>query len=360
MSDLLDKIAVFEERAARLEEKLADPGLAGSPQEYAKVAKELAGLRPAAEAAGAYRSTLEQIADAEGMLADADAEMRELAEAELAELSEKREALEAEIKQHLLPRDPNDDKNVILEIRAGTGGDEASLFAMDLFRMYSRYAEKQGWKTEALSVSETDAGGLKEVVASVSGDRVFSRLKHERGVHRVQRVPATEAQGRIHTSTVTVAVLPEAEEVDVSLDPKDLRIDVYRSSGPGGQSVNTTDSAVRITHLPTGTVVQCQDEKSQHKNKARAMKILRSRILEAEEERLAGERASERRAQVGTGERSEKIRTYNYPQSRVTDHRAGVTVHKLEAIMQGELGEVLDPVHAHVTAKALEDQEASP
>jgi peptide chain release factor 1 len=279
--------------------------------------------------------------------------MRELAEVELAELSSRRETLEEQIRVLLLPRDPNDEKNAIVEIRAGTGGDEAALFALDLFRMYSRYAERHGWKVEPLDMSQSDAGGLKEVIANFRGDQVFQRLKHERGVHRVQRVPATESQGRIHTSTVTVAVLPEAEEVDLHVDPSDLRIDVYRSSGPGGQSVNTTDSAVRITHVPTGVVVQCQDEKSQHKNKAKAMKVLRSRLLQAEQERAADERASARRAQVGSGERSEKIRTYNFPQTRVTDHRAGVTVHKLDAIMEGELDELLDAVQTHMNAEAM-------
>jgi len=243
-----------------------------------------------------------------------------------------------------------------LEIRAGAGGEEAALFAAELFRMYSRYAEAHGWKVEPLSRSETGAGGLKEAIASVSGERVFSRLKYERGVHRVQRVPATESAGRIHTSTVTVAVLPEAEEVEVQIDPKDLRVDVFRSSGPGGQSVNTTDSAVRITHLPTGLVVQCQDEKSQHKNKARALKILRARLLEAEQEKKALERASDRRSQVGTGDRSERIRTYNFPQSRVTDHRAGVTLHRLESTLEGDLDELLDEVRAHFDAEASREE----
>jgi peptide chain release factor 1 len=331
MSDLLDKIQAFAARARALEEQLGQPEVASNPTEYGRVAKELAGLRPAADAAQRYATLLSGIADAEAMLAEDDAEMRELAEAELETLRPQVEPLEEEIKLLLLPRDPNDDKNAILEIRAGTGGDEAALFAMDLFRMYTRYAESHGWKVEQLSVSESDAGGLKEVIASVSGDQVFQRLKFERGVHRVQRVPATESQGRIHTSTV---------------------------SGPGGQSVNTTDSAVRITHVPTGTVVQCQDEKSQHKNKAKAMKVLRSRILEKEQERLAGERSDARRAQVGSGERSEKIRTYNFPQTRVTDHRAGVTLHRLDTIVEGELDELLDAVHTHMSAQAMAAQEA--
>jgi len=352
MSDLLDKIVVFEERAGQLEQQLADPSLAQDRKRFAEVGKELAALRPVVEAGERYRSTLAGMAEAEAMLGDADAEVAELARGELEELTAARAELDQQLRVLMVPRDPNDDKNVILEIRAGTGGDEAALFAADLFRMYSRYAEKQGWKVEPLSVSETDAGGVKELVVTVSGDRVFSRLKHERGVHRVQRVPATESQGRIHTSTATVAVLPEAEEVDLQIEPKDLRVDVYRSSGPGGQSVNTTDSAVRVTHLPTGVVVQCQDEKSQHKNKAQAMKILRARLYEHEQQRLADERADARRGQVGSGERSEKIRTYNFPQSRVTDHRAGVTLHRLEGVIEGELDELLDAVHVYMAAEA--------
>jgi peptide chain release factor 1 len=352
MSDLLDKIAVFEKHARQLEEQLAAPSLTRDRKAYAEVARELAGLRPIVEAGASYRSTLSEIADAESMLTDPDPQMVEMARAELESLGQREAELERQMRLLLVPRDPNDEKNAILEIRAGTGGDEAALFAGDLFRMYARYAERCGWKVEPLSVSESDGGGVKEMIATVSGDRVFSRLKHERGVHRVQRVPVTESQGRIHTSTATVAVLPEAEELDVKIDPKDLRIDVYRSSGPGGQSVNTTDSAVRITHLPSELVVQCQDEKSQHKNKARAMKILRSRLLEHERERQAGERADERRGQVGSGERSEKIRTYNFPQSRVTDHRAGFTLHRLESVLEGDLDELLDAVHVQMAAEA--------
>jgi peptide chain release factor 1 len=359
MSELLEKIQVVAERARALEEKLGDPAVASNPGEYAKVAKEHAALRPAAEAAEAYAKVLAEIDDARAMLDDGDEEMRELAQGELEQLSARREELEEEIRLLLLPKDPNDEKDAILEIRAGTGGEEAALFALDLFRMYGRYAERQGWKVETISQSESDTGGLREVIASISGDRVFSRLKYERGVHRVQRVPATESQGRIHTSTVTVAVLPEAEEVDVEINPADLRVDVFRSSGPGGQSVNTTDSAVRITHVPTGTVVQCQDEKSQHKNKAKAMKVLRSRILEREQERAADERADARRAQVGTGERSEKIRTYNFPQSRITDHRAGVTLHRLETTLEGDLDELLEAVLSHMNAKAMAAEDAA-
>jgi len=352
MSDLLEKIGVFEERASQLEQQLSDPDLARDRKAFAEVGRELAAIRPVVETGVTYRKVVEEIAEAKAMLDDPDPEVSELARSELDELTARRATLEQEFRVLLVPRDPNDDKNVIVEIRAGTGGDEAALFAADLFRMYSRYAEKKGWKIEELSMSETDGGGFKELVVSITGDRVFSRLKHERGVHRVQRVPATESQGRIHTSTVTVAILPEAEEVDLKIEPKDIRVDVYRSSGPGGQSVNTTDSAVRVTHLPTGVVVQCQDEKSQHKNKARAMKILRSRLLEHEQARIDDERSSERRAQVGTGDRSEKIRTYNFPQSRVTDHRAGITLHRLDSVMQGELDELLDGVHVHMAAEA--------
>jgi len=348
MSDLLPKIQAFADRAAQLEARLAEPGVAANPGEYAKLAKELAGVRPAAAAAAEYKKLLADLEGAQAMQNESDAELRELAKSEIAELEPRRAELEKQIRLLLIPRDPNDDKNAILEIRAGTGGTEAALFAHDLFRMYARYAERRGWKVEPLSLSESEAGGVKEVIAAVSGDQVFHRLKHERGVHRVQRVPATESQGRIHTSTVTVAVLPEAEEVDIQINPADLRIDVFRSSGPGGQSVNTTDSAVRVTHIPTGVVVQCQDEKSQLKNKNKAMKVLRARLLEAEQERAAGQRANERRQQVGTGGRSEKIRTYNFPQSRITDHRAGVTVHQLEVVLQGDLDDLLDQVHTQI------------
>ena len=356
MSDLSDRLSEIEARARALEERLSDPALASQPGEYAKVGKQLGALRPVLEAARRWRQTVSELEDARLLLHESDPELRELASSEVERLGAEREALESRIKELLLPKDPNDDKDVILEIRAGTGGDEAALFAADLFRMYSRYAEAMGWKVEPLSVSEGAAGGSKEVIASIGGDRVWSRMKYERGVHRVQRVPATESAGRIHTSTATVAVLPEAEEVDVQIDPKDLRIDVFRSSGPGGQSVNTTDSAVRITHIPTGEVVQCQDEKSQHKNKARALKILRARLLEAEQERQAAARASEKKSQVGTGDRSEKIRTYNFPQSRITDHRVGVTVHRLAEVLEGDLGPLLDAVRAEFQKQA--EQEA--
>ncbi len=352
MPELLDKLAPFEQRFAQLEEKLADPEIAASAGAYAETAKEHASLREIVAAAARYRANVEELVASESMLDDPDEEVRELARAEIAELAAQREELEREIRVLLIPKDPNDEKNAILEIRAGTGGDEAALFAGDLYRMYSRYAEGHGWKSDPISVSQTDGGGIREVVVNISGKDIYSRLKYERGVHRVQRVPATESQGRIHTSTVTVAVLPEAEEVDVAIEPTDLRVDVFRASGPGGQSVNTTDSAVRITHVPSGLVVQCQDEKSQHKNKAKAMKVLRSRLLEQEIEREAQLRASDRREQVGSGGRAEKIRTYNYPQSRVTDHRAGVTLHKLDAIIEGDLDEMLDAIHVFMASQA--------
>ncbi len=356
MAKYHSRIAEAEERARELEGQLADPELASEPGQYQKLAKALGGLRPVLDAGERYNAILAELADSQAMVDEGDPEIAEMARSEIESLTAELEALEMKLADLFTPKDPNDEKNAIFEIRAGTGGDEAALFAADLFRMYTRYAEHVGWKIEPLSSSETAGGGYKEVIAMIVGDDVFSRFKFERGVHRVQRVPATEAQGRIHTSTVTVAVMPEAEEVDVEINQNDLRIDVMRAGGPGGQSVNTTDSAVRITHIPTGLIVQCQDEKSQHKNKAKAMTVLRSRLLAHEQQRADDERASERRAQVGSGERSEKIRTYNFPQSRVTDHRAGVTLHKLDAILEGDLDELLDQVKAFVTAQ----NEASP
>jgi peptide chain release factor 1 len=354
MSEFLERIAVFERLAEQLEEKLADPDVASAPTVYATFAKELSQVRPVAEVGSRYRRVLVDISHAEGMLDDPDPEVRDLAQSELSELETQRERLELEIQILLVPKDPNDAKAAILEIRAGTGGDEAALFAGDLFRMYSRYAETRGWQIEPISISQTDGGGIREVIVNVAGKDVFGRLKYECGVHRVQRVPTTESQGRIHTSTVTVAVLPEAREVDIDLDMNELRIDRFRSSGPGGQSVNTTDSAIRITHIPSGLVVQCQDEKSQHKNKAKALTVLRSRLLDMETQREAAERSGTRRAQVGTGERSEKIRTYNFPQARLTDHRAGITLHRLPAIIEGDLDAMLDAVHGKLAADALE------
>jgi peptide chain release factor 1 len=346
MADFSDRVRELRARARGLEERLADPALARQPAELAKLGKELAELRPLLEAGRRYEETRTALADARELASDPDAELAELAKSELQELEAREAVLEAELRALFRPRDPNDGKDAILEIRAGAGGEEAALFAAELFRMYGRYAEARGWKIEPLSESATGSGGLKEVIAGVSGKEVYGRLKYERGVHRVQRVPETEASGRIHTSTVTVAIMPEAEEVDIEINPADLRIDVFRASGPGGQSVNTTDSAVRVTHVPTGVVVSCQDEKSQHKNKAKALKVLRARLLDAERERQSAERASERRAQVGTGDRSEKIRTYNFPQNRVTDHRAGITLHQLDRLMEGDLDELLEGVAA--------------
>jgi len=358
MSSMIERISEIEAKVRSLEESLADPLAGSDPGKLAKAAKELRQLKPIAEAAASYRSTLRELENARAMLEEEDAELVEMAKAEVANLEQKQTGLEETIDLLLLPRDPRDDRDVILEIRAGAGGDEAALFAADLFRMYARYAEAQRWKVEEISRSLTDGGGLKEGIFAIRGQHVFGRLKHERGVHRVQRVPVTEAQGRVHTSTVTVAILAEAEEIDVEIKPTDLRVDVFRSSGPGGQSVNTTDSAVRVTHLPTGLVVQCQDEKSQHKNKAKALTVLRSRLLEAEEAKMHAERAGDRKQQVGTGDRSERIRTYNYAQSRVTDHRAGVTLHKLDAILEGDLDELLDGVSRYFNGLALKETRA--
>jgi peptide chain release factor 1 len=349
MADFFEKIAESEERARVLEEQLAAPELASKPGEYQRLGKQLAVERPLVEAGARYRAVISELAEAREMIADDDPEITEMAKADVARLEPERDALEQKLRELLVPTDPNDARNAILEIRAGTGGDEAALFAADLYRMYLRHADRVGWKVEQMSCSETPGGGFKEIIALVSGTGVFRDLKYERGVHRVQRVPTTESQGRVHTSTVTVAVMPEAEEVDVQIAPNDLRVDVMRAGGPGGQSVNTTDSAVRLTHLPTGLVVQCQDEKSQHKNKAKAMKVMLSRLLELEQQRAADERASERRGQVGTGERSEKIRTYNYAQNRVTDHRAGVTLHKLDQVLEGNIDELLSAIRLELS-----------
>ncbi len=350
MADFLERIAEAEARSRELETQLSDPDVGKEPRAIEKLGRRLGALRPLLEVGGRYRVAISEFDEGKAMLEDDDPEMAELARQEVARLEETISELEIELRVLLTPKDPNDEKNAIFEIRAGTGGDEAALFAADLFRMYSRYAEARDWKIETMTVSETDGGGFKEIIAAVSGQDVFSRLKYEKGVHRVQRVPSTESQGRIHTSTVTVAVMPEAEEVDIEIKNEDLRIDVMRAGGPGGQSVNTTDSAVRITHIPSGLVVQCQDQKSQHKNKAKAMTVLRSRLLDLEAGKANAERASERRAQVGTGERSEKIRTYNFSQNRVTDHRAGVTLHKLDALLAGEMDELLDAVHSSLAA----------
>jgi peptide chain release factor 1 len=326
--------------------------------EYRKQAKALSDLEPLVERFREYKTLVRDIAQTEELASSADADMRELAQEELKSLASRRDALVAELKTLLIPKDPNDQKNVVLEIRAGTGGDEAALFAAELFRMYSKFAERQGWRLEVLSSNETGVGGLKEVIATIEGRGVYSKLKYESGVHRVQRVPATEASGRIHTSTVTVAVLPEAEEVDIQINEKDLRVDTFCSSGPGGQSVNTTYSAVRLTHIPTGLVVSQQDEKSQIKNRAKAMKVLRSRLYEMELRKQQDAIAKDRRSQVGTGERSEKIRTYNFRDNRITDHRINFTTHRLVEVLNGDLVELLDTVTSYFQSEKLKDATA--
>jgi peptide chain release factor 1 len=355
---MFDKLIAEENRYEELSRLLSTAEVQADPQEMRKHAKALAELEPLVEKYRQYNGVVAEIAQAEEMLAGSDTDMRDLAKEELKSLTVRRDAMLAELKILLIPKDPNDQKNVMLEIRAGTGGDEAALFASELFRMYSKYAERQGWKIDVMSSSDTGVGGLKEVIATIEGRGVYSRLKYESGVHRVQRVPATEASGRIHTSTATVAVLPEAEEVDVQIQDKDLRIDTFCSSGPGGQSVNTTYSAVRITHLPTNTVVSQQDEKSQIKNRAKAMKVLRSRLYEMELRKQQEAIAKDRRSQVGTGERSEKIRTYNFPQSRITDHRINFTTHQLESVLNGELAELLENVAMFYQSEKLKDATA--
>jgi len=355
---MYSKLDALEQEYLQIESDLSDPEVYGDQEKYRRLSKSHADLAPVVNAFREYRDVSSEIVENEELLKDSDPEIRQLAEAEIDRLSTAMTRLEKKLKILLLPKDPMDDKNIILEIRAGTGGEEAALFAADLFRMYSRYAENNNWRVELLSLNETGSGGFKEVVASISGDRVYSRLKYESGVHRVQRVPETESQGRIHTSAVTVAILPEAEEVDLKIDPGELRVDVFRSSGPGGQSVNTTDSAVRLTHVPTGMVVICQDEKSQHKNRAKAMKVLRSRLLSLIEEEQKKELDANRKAQVGSGDRSERIRTYNYPQSRVSDHRINLTLYNLEAIMEGQLEDIIGPLVQNFQAEALKEAKA--
>ena len=353
---IFDKLRNIESRYDELSAQLGTADVQADPVEYRKAAKMLSELEPLVQKYREYKRVEQDIAGAEELASSGDAEIRELAQEELSSSRSQLDGLLQELKVLLIPRDPNDEKNVILEIRAGTGGDEAALFAADLFRMYSRFAEKQGWKLEVMSSSDSGAGGLKEVIASINGRGVYSRLKYESGVHRVQRVPATEASGRIHTSTATVAVLPEAEDVDIQInESKDLRIDTFCSSGPGGQSVNTTYSAIRITHLPTGVVVSQQDEKSQIKNKAKALKVLRARLYEMEMRKQQEAIASERRGQVGTGERSEKIRTYNFPQSRITDHRINYTTHRLGDVLEGDVGEIVGQVTSYYNAQKLRD-----
>ena len=355
---MFDKLQTIDARYDELMALISDAAVQADPNQYRTHSKALADIRLLVEQFRDYKALLEEISQAEELAAGNDVDIRELAETELATLTTKRAELLDEIKVLMLPKDPNDEKNVVLEIRAGTGGDEAGLFAGDLFRMYTRFAEHQGWKVEVMSTSESGVGAIKEVIALLTGRHVYSQLKYESGVHRVQRVPATEASGRIHTSTATVAVLPEAEEVDIAIEDKDLRVDTFCSSGPGGQSVNTTYSAVRITHLPTGLVVSQQDEKSQIKNKAKAMKVLRARLYELEMQRQHDEIAEDRKSQVGTGERSEKIRTYNFPQNRITDHRIGFTSHRLTEMLNGDLAEMSETLTSHFRAETLKDPEA--
>ena len=352
---LFDKLRQIEERSQEIARRLADPAIFSQQAEYARLRKEHADSQEIVARFGEYRDVLKKISEAQHILADGgDRELQELAQAEVDELSGRQTMLEEDLKRLLLPRDPNDDKNVFVEIRAGAGGDEAALFAADLARMYTKYAERQRWKVEMMDSSVTGVGGFKDVILFIQGRGAWSRLKFERGVHRVQRVPVTESSGRIHTSTVTVAVLPEAEDVDVKIEEKDLRVDVYRSSGPGGQGVNTTDSAVRITHLPTGLVVTCQDERSQIKNRAKAMRVLKARLLERAQQEQQAAIAADRKSQVGTGERSERIRTYNFPQTRVTDHRIGLTLHRLPTVLEGDLDELIDALVSAEEAERLQ------
>jgi peptide chain release factor 1 len=352
---MLGKLEKLEQKFLELERELSSPDVFNDQERYTQLAKQHSDLGEVVAAFRRYKDVLQELEENRALAGDGDAEIRELAQLEVESLTAEEASLEAELKVLLTPKDPLDEKNIILEIRAGTGGEEAALFVADLFRMYSRYADEQGWRVEPMSFHETGSGGFKEIIASISGRQVYSRLKFESGVHRVQRVPATESQGRIHTSAVTVAILPEAEEVDVHIEPADLRVDVFRASGPGGQSVNTTDSAIRLTHVPTGLVVICQDEKSQHKNKAKAMKVLRSRLLQQVQDEKKREYDENRKTQVGSGDRSERIRTYNFPQGRVTDHRINLTLYNLEAVMEGRLGEVLEPLVQHYQSEAMRE-----
>jgi peptide chain release factor 1 len=351
---MFPKLYELEKKLSSLEENLSDPTLIANQREYKKVAQEHAQVTKLASLCGVYRKVHEELDENnEMLLEEEDPELLELVKNDINELKQKADKLENDIKNLLLPKDPNDEKNILLEIRAGTGGDEAALFVGDLFKMYSRFADDLGWNVEIMNSSPIGIGGFKEIIALISGEKVYSKLKYESGVHRVQRVPETETQGRIHTSAVTVAVLPEAEDVEIEIDPNEVRVDVFRSSGPGGQSVNKTESAIRLTHLPTGLVVSCQDEKSQHKNKAKAMKVLRARLLDKMEQDQHDKISEDRKSQVGTGDRSERIRTYNYPQGRVTDHRIHLTLYKLEAVMLGKIDEVINPLIVHYQAEAL-------
>lgn len=352
---MFENLQVFENRYEELSEKLYDPQSAADSAVFAALMKESRELEPLVAVYREYKQCMEAVKGARELLESSDKELRELAQQELRENTARAEELSEEIKILLLPKDPNDEKNVIMEIRGGTGGEEAALFAYDLYRMYTAYAEGRGWRTEIVSLNETELGGFKEVSFLIDGDGAYSRLKYESGAHRVQRVPETETQGRIHTSAATVAVLPEAEEVEIDIDPKDLQIDTFRSSGAGGQHINKTSSAIRITHLPTGMVVECQDERSQYKNKDKAMKVLRARLLSKEQEKQSSQVAQERRLQVGSGDRSERIRTYNFPQSRVTDHRIGLTLYKLEEVLAGGLDELIDALIAADRAEKLSE-----
>ncbi|KGE73182.1 peptide chain release factor 1 [Spirochaeta lutea] len=354
---MIEKLETMAGRFKALEEKMMDPDLPKDPKRYKEVMMEHNHLSEIVEAYTAYKEVLQGIEDARVMLQEQDSELREMAREELDGLEGKKEGLEADLRLLLIPKDPLDGKNAIMEIRAGTGGDEASLFAGDLYRMYSRYAETMSWKIEVMTAHETEVGGLKEIILSISGKDVFGTLKYESGGHRVQRVPTTESGGRIHTSACTVAVLPEAEETDIAIEEKDLRIDVFRSSGPGGQSVNTTDSAVRVTHIPTGLVVSCQDEKSQHKNKAKALRVLKARLYELEESKRQAELSAQRKSMIGSGDRSERIRTYNFPQNRLTDHRINLTLYRLDQIMQGDLSEIIETLRMTDREEALQSQE---
>jgi len=355
---MFERLQELETKYLQLSEAVSDPAIISDTNKWRNYMKEHSELSPIVDTYRDYKRLQESIADAKTLLEEeSDNELRQLAKDELKESQEAIEQVTSDLKLLLLPKDPNDDKNVIIEIRGGAGGDEAALFANSLFRMYGHYAEGRRWKTEIMSANENELGGFKEVAFLVQGKGAYSRLKYESGVHRVQRIPVTESGGRIHTSTVTVAVLPEAEDVDVNLDMNDIRVDIYRSSGNGGQSVNTTDSAVRVTHMPTGIVVACQDEKSQLKNKDKALKILRARLYDLEQEKLHSQVSAERRSQIGTGDRSERIRTYNYPQSRVTDHRVGLTLHKLDAVLDGDLDEILDTCITQDQAKKLQGVE---
>ncbi len=355
---MFSKLDDVERRYEQINMELQNPAVTQDQTKYRGLMKELSDLEKVVPIYRTYKKTIQQVQENKQLLLESDEEMRQMAKDDLSTLEPQLAEMEEQLRLSLLPKDPNDDRNILLEIRAGAGGDEASLFAMELFEAYIKYAGTQGWRSEIMSTSPGNVGGYKEVIASITGDRVYSKLKYESGVHRVQRVPATETMGRVHTSTVTVAVLPEADDVDVTINLNDLKIDVYRSSGAGGQSVNTTDSAVRITHLPTGTVVACQDERSQLKNKNKAMKILQSRILAAQEEKEIKENSEARLAQIGTGDRSERIRTYNFPQTRITDHRIGLTIHQLNSVMSGSMENLIDPLITHFQAEQLKRQTA--